>query len=128
MCSMLRKTRVKSSVIAAVEYNPNTQVLEIQFHAGRTYDYLKVPREIYQSLLTAESVGNTSTKPSAPTTAPCWCGIRMGGWGRVCWGSEGSRSAHRSSPRPKPTHHITPFPLAISSSWRCSPRMCSSMR
>ncbi len=49
--------RVKSSVIAAIEYNPTTQVLEIHFHAGRTYDYLNVPAEIYQSLLTADSVG-----------------------------------------------------------------------
>jgi hypothetical protein len=49
--------RVKSSVIAAIDYNPKTQVLEIDFHAGRTYDYLNVPPEIHQSLLTADSIG-----------------------------------------------------------------------
>ena len=49
--------RVKSSVIAAIHYNPKTQVLEVQFNAGRTYDYLHVPPEIYHALLTADSIG-----------------------------------------------------------------------
>jgi hypothetical protein len=64
---MLRKTRVKSSVIAAVAYNPRTKVLEVEFHAGRTYDYLAVPRRIYESLLTADSIGkyfNETIRPN----------------------------------------------------------------
>ena len=58
--------RVKSSVIAAIDYNPRTQVLEIQFHAGRTYEYLDVPPEICQSLLTADSIGKYFTENIRP--------------------------------------------------------------
>jgi len=63
----MRKTRVKSSVIAALTHNPRTEVLEVEFHGGKTYDYLGVPRHVYESLLSSDSIGkyfNDVIKPA----------------------------------------------------------------
>jgi hypothetical protein len=51
------RERVKSSVIAAVTYDPRQQVLQVEFHTGRIYEYLDVPRRVYHALMSAESVG-----------------------------------------------------------------------
>jgi hypothetical protein len=51
------RERVKSSVIAAVTYDEPQHVLQVEFHTGRIYDYLAVPRRVYQAMLDAESVG-----------------------------------------------------------------------
>ena len=62
----MERTRVKSSVIAALAYNSKTRVLEVEFHGGRVYDYLDVPKDIYRDLLAVESIGkyfNESVRP-----------------------------------------------------------------
>lgn len=51
------RERVKSSVIAAVTYDERQHVLQVEFHTGRIYDYLDVPRRVYTALMSAESVG-----------------------------------------------------------------------
>lgn len=61
------KERVKSSVIASVGYDPEAEVLEVQFHSRRTYRYFGVPPRVYQELLEADSIGgyfNTVIKPN----------------------------------------------------------------
>jgi hypothetical protein len=60
--SMDRK-EVKSSLLMSVGYDPETQVLEVQFGKkrdgtpGNIYQYADVPAEVYLALLTAESIG-----------------------------------------------------------------------
>jgi hypothetical protein len=49
--------RVDSSTIAAVGYDRNTAVLEIEFTSGDVYDYFLVPHSVYEGLLRAASKG-----------------------------------------------------------------------
>ena len=51
------KILVNSSNIIAVGYDPQQQVLEVEFQSGGLYQYLNVPGELYQSLMTAVSKG-----------------------------------------------------------------------
>lgn len=46
-----------SSTIAAVGYDRNTAVLEIEFTSGDVYEYFLVPQSVYDSLLRASSIG-----------------------------------------------------------------------
>jgi hypothetical protein len=50
---------VQSSLLASVNYQPEKSMLDLEFRAGGIiYRYFDVPREIYASLLTAESKGS----------------------------------------------------------------------
>jgi hypothetical protein len=48
---------VSSSLIAAIGYSHGREELTIQFKKGDTYVYSGVPRDVYEDLLGAESVG-----------------------------------------------------------------------
>jgi hypothetical protein len=48
---------VDSSTIAAVGYDRDTAVLEIEFTSGDVYEYFLVPHSVYDSLLRAPSIG-----------------------------------------------------------------------
>jgi len=48
---------VESSNIAAVGYDSETETLQIRFHSGKTYQFYGVPDNLFEGLLTAESVG-----------------------------------------------------------------------
>lgn len=54
----MEMTPVDSSNIAAVGYDEDTHMLQVQFNNGRTYRYAGVPNGEYQNLLNATSVGN----------------------------------------------------------------------
>jgi len=56
--SEIKRQPVESSVLAAVGYNAQRRVLEIEFHSGAIYRYLDVPEEIHKRLLAAESKGH----------------------------------------------------------------------
>jgi hypothetical protein len=47
----------ESSSLAALSYNADQQVLEIEFRSGETYRYFDVPATDYEALLAAESKG-----------------------------------------------------------------------
>lgn len=51
-------TPVASSNIRAVGYDTETQTLRVQFGNGQCYDYPKVPAELHQEFIQAESVGS----------------------------------------------------------------------
>ena len=53
----MRRKRVASSVIAAVGYDDDHGLLEVEFHNGRKYYYLSVPGNVYESLISADSIG-----------------------------------------------------------------------
>lgn len=49
--------RVASSNLWAVDYNPQTRTLTIQFRSGRIYEYYNVPQNVFDGLLAAPSKG-----------------------------------------------------------------------
>ena len=48
---------VKSSNVRSVGYDSTDLILEVEFHSGGIYHYLKVPMEIYDGLMNAPSKG-----------------------------------------------------------------------
>lgn len=51
------RTPVVSSDIRSVGYDKNSQVLEVEFHSGGTYQYYSVPQSVYEGLMSAPSHG-----------------------------------------------------------------------
>ena len=54
----MHRQAVSSSNIRSVGYETTTQTLEIEFHGGRIYRYSGVAYEVYQSLMSAASIGS----------------------------------------------------------------------
>jgi len=48
---------INSSVIASAAYDDERMMLAIRFRNGRVYAYSKVPRSVYDDLVTCESAG-----------------------------------------------------------------------
>jgi len=53
----MNRIPVSSSNVAAVGYDSETQTLEIEFNNGGVYQYFDVSQNIYEALISAESVG-----------------------------------------------------------------------
>ena len=53
----MKRTKVSSSNLASVGYNPVTKILEIEFLNGSVYQYYDVPQSVYDGLMKAESHG-----------------------------------------------------------------------
>ncbi len=53
----MERTRVSSSNIRAIGYDPQNQVLELEFLNGGIYQYLGVPQTVYERLMVAPSKG-----------------------------------------------------------------------
>jgi len=53
----MKRISVSSSNLRSVGYNEANQVLEIEFHGGRAYQYFDVPKRIHQGLMNAASHG-----------------------------------------------------------------------
>lgn len=64
-CDMER-IAVESSSVRSVGYNAATFELEVEFHSGRSYRYLKVPIAVYRLLLQAPSIGEFVNKQIKP--------------------------------------------------------------
>ena len=63
----MKRLPVDSSAIRAVGYDPNSQVLEIEYANGGVYDYYDVPPNLYQEFCEADSMGafaNIRIKPN----------------------------------------------------------------
>jgi len=50
--------KVASSNVEAIGYNADTRTLVVRFAGGQEYDYVDVPAEVYNDLITARSVGS----------------------------------------------------------------------
>ena len=46
-----------SSVVAAMDYNEQTQILRITYTSGAVYDYRNVPPDVYKEMKVAGSKG-----------------------------------------------------------------------
>lgn len=51
-------TKVNSSMLYAVGYDPKAEVLEVVFSKGKIWRYYDVPPSVYDGLLTTQSVGS----------------------------------------------------------------------
>lgn len=54
---MIRKP-VTSSNLKSVGYDPESAMLEIEFHDGSIYQYSGVPQDVYKALMAAASLGS----------------------------------------------------------------------
>jgi hypothetical protein len=54
----MERSPVKSSFLAAIGYDTQTKILEVEFKSGRIYQYLGVEPGSHAGLVGAESVGN----------------------------------------------------------------------
>jgi hypothetical protein len=52
-----RRTPVQSTVIAAVGYDAQTAVLEVEFRSGDVYRYFAVPPSVHRAQIEADSPG-----------------------------------------------------------------------
>lgn len=55
---MVEFTSVQSSNLSGVHYDPDTQVLTVEFKNGGQYSYADVPQDEYDSLMGAGSKGS----------------------------------------------------------------------
>lgn len=55
--SGIRRTPVASSNIAAVGYDKEAHILEIEFHYGAIYQYKDVPEKVYEDLINSPAMG-----------------------------------------------------------------------
>ncbi|MGI5938045.1 KTSC domain-containing protein, partial [Methanoculleus thermophilus] len=55
--SPMQRQAVESTNIKSVGYDPEDEVLEVEFHSGGVYHYVGVPAEVYEGLLNARSKG-----------------------------------------------------------------------
>ena len=53
----MKRVVVSSSSLRALGYDPEQQVLEVEFSSGALYRYEAVPPEVVQALLEADSLG-----------------------------------------------------------------------
>ncbi len=54
----MQLTTVESSMIHAVGYDPEQQMLEVIFNNGRVYQYFEVPPKVYEELMASSSKGS----------------------------------------------------------------------
>ena len=54
----MNRQTVDSSNLASVGYDEENQILEIEFNHGGVYQYSDVPKDEYDSLMNADSLGS----------------------------------------------------------------------
>jgi hypothetical protein len=53
----MERISVNSSNISSVDYDPDSQTLEIEFNNGGVYQYSGVPDSVYEGMMGADSKG-----------------------------------------------------------------------
>ena len=53
----MQRQAVESTNIKSVGYDPEDEILEVEFHSGGVYHYVGVPPAVYEGLLAARSTG-----------------------------------------------------------------------
>jgi hypothetical protein len=53
----VHRSVVTSTTFSSVGYDPDGEVLEVEFVNGRIYQYASVPRDVYEDLRLARSMG-----------------------------------------------------------------------
>ncbi len=60
------RVAVRSTSVRSIGFDPECNVLEVEFHNRRVYQFFGVPRSVYESLMTAESKGRYVSKHIVP--------------------------------------------------------------
>ena len=58
----MNRDAVESTSLKSIGYDPKDSVLEVEFVKGAVYRYSDVPQQVYDSVMTAESVGAAFSK------------------------------------------------------------------
>ena len=53
----IQHTVTRSSMITDIEYDEENKLLRLKFAKGGWYEYKDVPKEVYNELLSADSIG-----------------------------------------------------------------------
>lgn len=53
----MKRNRISSECIKSMGYDPDRQLLEVEYPKGSVYQYFKVPEEVYREVLNAPSIG-----------------------------------------------------------------------
>ena len=53
----MKRQTVESSNLASIGYDPENEILEVEFNHGGVYQYFDVPQDVYKDLMNAESHG-----------------------------------------------------------------------
>lgn len=53
----MKRVALQSSSLRSLSYDPEQQILEVEFSSGALYRYEAVPPEVVQALLEADSLG-----------------------------------------------------------------------
>ena len=53
----MNRISVSSSTVRAVGYDEPSQILEVEFKSGGTYQYMNVPKSVYERFMAASSKG-----------------------------------------------------------------------
>ncbi|MDH0726442.1 KTSC domain-containing protein [Stutzerimonas stutzeri] len=53
----MKRVALQSSSLRSLSYDPEQQILELEFSSGALYRYEAVPPEVVQALLEADSLG-----------------------------------------------------------------------
>jgi lysyl-tRNA synthetase class 2 len=53
----MRREAVESTTMKSVGYEGKRKILEIEFESGAVYQYLEVPKRVYEALRRADSKG-----------------------------------------------------------------------
>lgn len=53
----MKRVALQSSSLRSLGYDPEQQILEVEFSSGALYRYEAVPPEVVQTLLEADSLG-----------------------------------------------------------------------
>jgi len=54
----MERNPVESSNLKSIGYDPDEEILEIEFKGGSLYQYFKIPLSVYLDLLAAPSKGH----------------------------------------------------------------------
>jgi len=62
----MQRTKVKSSHLVSVGYEPTSRKMHIEFHNGAVYEYRNVPEQFHKTLVEADSHGEFFHKNFKP--------------------------------------------------------------
>jgi len=58
----MERKPVSSSNVAAIGYDVETEILEVEFLSGSVYEYRNVPQVVYEQLMNTSSIGSFISK------------------------------------------------------------------
>ncbi|MDP2629667.1 MAG: KTSC domain-containing protein [Candidatus Harrisonbacteria bacterium] len=54
----MNREPIQSSDIKSIGYDPETRILEVEFHSGRIYQYANIGENVHHELMKSDSKGS----------------------------------------------------------------------